>query len=42
MSPNAPRRKPTGPQYYRLPSFWGLVATFIIVIVLIVMLLRMA
>jgi hypothetical protein len=42
MSPNARRRKPSGPQYYRLPAFWGLVATFIIVIVLIVTLFRMA
>lgn len=42
MSPNARRRKPAGPQYYRVPAFWGLVATLVIVIVLIVMLFRMA
>ncbi|HET9439959.1 MAG TPA: hypothetical protein VFO52_07295 [Longimicrobiales bacterium] len=43
MSPNAPQRKRrTGPQYYRVPAFWGLVATLVIVIVLMVMLFRMA
>jgi hypothetical protein len=42
MSQNARRRKPGGPQYYRVPAFWGLVATLVIVIVLMVMLFRMA
>jgi hypothetical protein len=42
MSQNARRRKPSGPQYYRLPALWGLVATFIIVVVLMVVLFRMA
>ncbi|HEY0305627.1 MAG TPA: hypothetical protein VGC44_11645 [Longimicrobiales bacterium] len=42
MSPNARRRRWSGPQYYRVPAFWGLVATFVIVIILMVMLFRMA
>ena len=37
MSQNARPRKPSGPRYYRVPAFWGLVATFIIVVVLMVM-----
>jgi hypothetical protein len=40
MSRNARRRKP-GPQYYRVPAFWGLVATFVIVVVLMVILFQM-
>ena len=43
MSPNGnarPRKRRGGPQYYRLPSFWGLVATLIIVVLLIFYLLR--
>jgi hypothetical protein len=36
MSPNAPRRKPPqGPRYYRMPSFWGLIFAFVLVILLI-------
>jgi hypothetical protein len=45
MSPNgnAPRRKRRlGPQYYRVPSFWGLVGVLIIVVLLIVFLSRLA
>ena len=43
MSPNArPRKQRRGPQYYRVPPFWGLVATLIIVVVLIALLLRLA
>jgi hypothetical protein len=42
MSRNARRRKPAGPQYYRVPAFWGLVATLVIVVLLMIMLLRLA
>jgi hypothetical protein len=43
MSQNTPQRKrKAGPQYYRVPAFWGLVATLVIVIVLMVMLFRLA
>ena len=42
MSPSAPRRKRVGPGYYRLPAFWGLVATFIIVVLLMTLLFRMS
>lgn len=36
------RKRRGGPAYYRVPAFWGLVGTFIIVIVLMVMLFRLA
>jgi hypothetical protein len=42
MSPNARPRKPSGPRYYRVPAFWGLVATLIIVFVLMIMLFRLS
>jgi hypothetical protein len=41
MSPRAPQRKPGGPRYYRLPSFWGLLFTFFVVLLLIFGLLRL-
>lgn len=40
--PAHPPKRRGGPQYYRVPAFWGLVATFIIVVVVIAMLLRVA
>lgn len=43
MSANTPRRKkPAGPQYYRVPAFWGLVAVLVIVVLLMVFLFRMS
>ena len=42
MSPSAPRRKRAGPGYYRLPAFWGLVATLVIVVLLMTLLFRMS
>jgi hypothetical protein len=42
MSQNARQRKPGAPRYYRVPAFWGLVATLIIVVVLMVTLFRMS
>lgn len=41
MLPRAHQRKATGPRYYRVPSFWGLIATFIVVLLLIVFLLKL-
>ena len=43
MSPNGnarQRKRRAGPQYYRVPSFWGLVATLVIVGLLIYYLLH--
>jgi len=43
MSQRAPRRKlSAGPRYYRTPSLWGLVFTFVLVLILIFFLVRMA
>jgi hypothetical protein len=42
MSRPAPKRKPVaGPRYYRTPPLWGLVGTFLIVIVLIILLFKL-
>ena len=43
MSPNAPQRKPThGPRYYRTPPMWGLLFMFVLVVLVIWFLLRLA
>lgn len=43
MSPPAPQRKPNqGPRYYRVPPFGGLIFMFVLVVLLIWFLLRLA
>ncbi|MGQ0812987.1 MAG: hypothetical protein ACT4O1_00795 [Gemmatimonadota bacterium] len=41
MSARTPQRKTAGPRYYRVPSFWGLIVTLVIVVLLIFGLLRL-
>ena len=41
MLRRAPQRKPGGPRYYRVPSFWGLLFTFAVILLLIFGLLRL-
>lgn len=41
MSQRKPPRRPAGPRYYRVPSFWGLLFTLLVVALLIFGLLRL-
>lgn len=41
MSPRAPKRRPAGPRYYRLPSFGGLIFAFFVIAFLIFFLFRL-
>lgn len=41
MLPRAPKRRPGGPRYYRLPSSGGLVFAFLVIAFLIYFLLRL-
>lgn len=41
MLQRAPKRKPSGPRYYRLPSFGGLIFAFIVLALLIFFLFRL-